>query len=382
MHGTISVVGAGGFVGSRLIESLLLNGHPDVRAIVRSYRRFAALSRFGPALAVERADAEDPAALVPALRGSATVVNVTTGAPAGIVRSTKALYEACALAGVGRLIHLSSAVVYGDVATPSLDDDAPPVARHWMPYARAKAASEVWLRERMPAAPCEVAVLRPGLVWGVRSPHTLDIVKALRNKTAYLVDNGAGVFNSIYIDNLVACIRACCDHPSNVTGFYNVSDEEYVTWRDFYAALAEHLGYDMARAPNVPSHRLPLSARLVFDWVQSLRPVNALYYWLKSRVPDALQARLKSWLAGDYNYDGIALDYVAAPSVDRELWHLQKVKHKLPSTKFARHFGFTPPVSFEEGTRRTVRWLAFLGYAPANAVAASSQKGLMGDEKG
>jgi hypothetical protein len=138
----------------------------------------------------------------------------------------------------------------------------------------------------------------------------------------------------------------------------------------------------MARVPDVPGDRLPLSGRYVLDWAQSLPAVNAFYHWLKARLPDAAKARVKSLLAGAYNYDGIAPDYVGTPAVDRELWHLQTVEHKLPSTKFARLFGFTPPVSFAEGVRRTVRWLTYLGYARAGGVATDNECGLLGAAKG
>jgi nucleoside-diphosphate-sugar epimerase len=373
MMRTITIIGAAGFVGTRLIESLVLDRRPGVRAVVRAYRSLAGLCRFGPAVTVHLADAEDHAALVPALRGSSAVVNLTTGVPAGIVRTTKTIFEACAAAGVPRLIHLSSAVVYGEVASASLDDDSPPLARHWMPYARAKSAAEVWLREHMATSACQVAVLRPGIVWGVRSPHTMNAVQALLGKSAYLVGGGTGVFNGIYIDNLVACIRACCDHPSDVRGFYNVGDEEVVTWRDFYAALAGALDYDMGRIPGVSGDRFPWSARAAVDYVQSLSLVNGLYHRLKARLPDALKSRIKAALGGHYDYEGVAPEYAVRPRVDRELWHLQKVRHKLPTAKFARQFDFAPPVTFDEGICRTLGWLNFLGYEPSRAVLTNDR---------
>jgi hypothetical protein len=67
-------------------------------------------------------------------------------------------------------------------------------------------------------------------------------------------------------------------------------------------------------------------------------------------------------LAGRYNYEATAPRYVAKPQVERELWSLQRVRHKLPTTKFARQFGFTPPVAYDEGIRKTLSWLTFLGY--------------------
>jgi nucleoside-diphosphate-sugar epimerase len=234
-----------------------------------------------------------------------------------------------------------------------------------MPYARAKASAEIWLREQLAAVPCQVSVLRPGIVWGVRSPHTMSVVNALLEKRAYLVDNGQGVFNSISIDNLVACIRACCDDPGDVRGFYNVADQELITWRDFYSALAGPLGYDMSRMPSVSGGRFPWSARAALEYVQLLPVVNSLYHHLKAQFPDPVKSRIKKWLLGRYEYGSGMASYVTNPRVDRELWHLQKVRHKLPTAKFAQRFGFTPPVTFEEGIRRTLRWLTFLGCEPS-----------------
>lgn len=359
----VAIIGAGGFVGSSLIESLVLGGNVGVRTVVRSYRNIAGLCRYGPAVDVRLADAEDPTALASALTGSRTVINVTTGPPAGIVRSTRAIFDACSRAGVRRFIHLSSAVVYGDVSVPVVDD-APPVSGHWMPYARAKAASEVWLRERLRDDSVEVVVLRPGIVWGVRSPHTTDIVKSLAGKRGYIVDNGQGIFNGIYIDNLVSCIRACSDYPDRASGFYNVGDSESVTWREFFDALGPPLGCDPSRLPQVRGDRFPWSMRAVIDSIQSLPLVNELYHRLKTHVPDGLKSGIRSRLEGNYGYERHAASYAMRPAVDRELWHLQRVRHKLPVTKFENKFQFSPPVSFQEGIRKTVVWLATLGLVP------------------
>lgn len=372
--GAITVVGAAGFVGARLVESLVLGGRTEVRAVVRAYRSLASLARLGPAVTVRLADAEDRASLVPALEGSSVVVNLTTGAPAGILPSTQSILEACVAANVPRLINLSSATVYGELTSPCLDDDAVPVLGHWMPYARAKAGAEIWLREKMAASPCQVVVLRPGSVWGVRSPHTMSVVKALLEKRAYLVGEGQGVFNSIYIDNLLACIRTCCDHTDDVRGFYNVADSEFVTWRDFYSAFAESLGYDMTQMPMVSSERFPWSGRAALEYVQLLPVVNGLYYQMRARLPDTVKSRLKRWLSGHYQYGRGAASYNTNPVVDREVWHLQRVRFKLPSAKFATQFGFTPPVTFVEGIRRTLRWLAFLGCEPSRVSVLAEDR--------
>lgn len=369
---SVAIIGAGGFVGTRLIESLVLDGRTGVRPIVRSYRNMAGLCRFGAAVDVQRADAEKTASLTAALRGMDTAVNVTTGPPAGIVRSTAAIHEACVSAGVKRLVHLSSAVVYGDVPVP-IDDDHPPLKKHWMPYARAKAASEVWLRQRLDDPRLDVVVLRPGIVWGVRSPHTMDIARSLAGKQTFLVGEGRGIFNGVYIDNLVACIRAACEYAGQAAGFYNVGDREAVTWLEFYRALGVPLGCDPTRLPIVSEKRFPPSIGATIDTVQSLSLVNELYHRLKIYIPDGAKAAIRARLEGPYSYDRRAVNYASKASVARELWYLQRVKHKLAVDKFAGKFAFETPVSFAEGIARTLSWLATLGWlAPSSAVQRSA----------
>jgi nucleoside-diphosphate-sugar epimerase len=363
----IAIIGAGGFVGSSLVESLILSGATRVRAVVRAYRSFAALSRFGDRVSLVRADAEVPDSIRPALAGCATVINLTTGSPDGIVQSTKVIYQACREAGVKKFIHVSSAVVFGDVASSSTVDDSPPLENHWMPYARAKAASENWLRRQARSPACQVIVLRPGIVWGVRSPHTIAIARALLERTAFLVDDGGGVFNAIYIDNLVECLRACDSYPGDASGFYNVADREFVTWRAFYNALGAQVGCDASRIPTVGGQRFPWSVPAAVEYVQALPVVDSVYHRLKRRLPDAWRARLKRLLARRAHGEETTSK---RPLVSRELWHLQRTKHKLPADKFARRFGFTPPVSFEEGMARTGRWLAFVGYGRGAAAKA------------
>lgn len=356
----ISIIGAGGFVGTSLIESLVLCGATRPRAVVRSYRNMACLCRFGSAVDVQRADAEDVDALVKALEGTRTVINLTNGPPAGIVRSTSTIYHACRRAHVKRLIHLSSGVVYGD-ALESVHDDTPPVSRHWMRYARAKAASEIWLHERLCSGELEIVVLRPGIVWGVRSPHTMDLARSLARKAACLVDDGRGIFNGIYIANLVAGIRASSDYPHEASGFYNVGDQETITWHRFFSALGAALGCDPGCLPRVSGERVPWSIGVAMDAVQNLPYVNELYHRLKTRVPDRLKAAIRARLEGEYHYEREVTTYSTHARISLESWHLQRATHKLPVEKFARRFGFSPPVSFEEGIRRTVAWLASLG---------------------
>lgn len=357
---SVAVIGAGGFVGSRLIESCILNSFRDVYGIVRSYRNLARLCRFGSPVKIRIADGENEDALARAIKGCSTVVNLISGDPATIIGSTKAVYQACSRASVKRLIHLSSAVVYGEVESPAIDDDSLPMRNHWMPYARAKAEAELFLREVLSSSPTDIIVLRPGIVWGPRSRWSLSVVQDLLNDTAYLVGEGSGICNSIYIDNLVSCILTCCNYENNTSGFFNVSDDEVVTWRDFYASLAECTNYDMSRISKVPADRFRPSLNARLQDLMSL----PIYLRLREYFSMETRARIKRFLkrqSDRRNYPPGNDRGSTRLQVTREMWHLQKTRHKLSNAKFSKQFNFRPPFSFRHGTEMTINWLRFLG---------------------
>jgi nucleoside-diphosphate-sugar epimerase len=240
--GGIAVVGAGGFVGARMLEMAALAGHHNVVPIVRSYRSVARSAHL--AMPHRLADATDPEALARAIAGCDVVVNLTAGPTGQIVRTTESVYRATASAGARLLMHLSSATVFGRIEQPDLADDARPRRDLWMAYAREKGRAEDFLRAQMGNGAVTVVVLRPSLIWGPGSPWVLGPATALTRAEAYLIDEGEGVCNLMYVDDLVRGIHAVAAHPAPRPGFFNVGDDVVPTWRAYYTALAEGLGID------------------------------------------------------------------------------------------------------------------------------------------
>jgi len=115
---TFAVLGAGGFVGYRLTEYLVLNDLAIPRPIVRRVRTMARLARFD--LDTRLADALDATALVNALHGCDVAFHCVVGDKSTITDSIESTYLACRQAGVQRLIYLSSAVVHGRELYPGL----------------------------------------------------------------------------------------------------------------------------------------------------------------------------------------------------------------------------------------------------------------------
>ncbi len=358
---SLAIIGAGGFVGTRLMETLVLDGKKDFCAVVRGYHSHASFCRFGPAIGTRMANATNVDELVRAFKDFDAVLNLVSGEAGNISRSTEAIHQACIDAGVKRLIHMSSAVVYGMVESEDINDDSPPVGGLWSPYAKAKAMSEIFLKERIDRTPLQITVLRPSLVWGPRSAWTLTVGRDLMNQTAYLVGEGEGICNTIYVDNLVSCILTCCNHPGDTAGFFNVSDSETVTWRGFYGSLAPHFQYDLNHILKVPGDRFRPTLKMRLNDLKS----SHFYTKLKNRIPPKKRALVKAWLKAKIprkeREEQFADRRPRSAAVTREMWELQSTRRKLPNTKFQRNFGYQPPVSFAEGTARTIKWLDFIG---------------------
>jgi nucleoside-diphosphate-sugar epimerase len=181
---------------------------------------------------------------------------------------------------------------------------------------------------------------------------------------AYLVGNGQGICNSIYVDNLVACILACARHEGDSSGFFNVSDNETVTWKDFYASLAAGGERDMDHVWRIPGDRFRPSLKTRIDGII----YSPVYAAMKNRIPKHMRNRLKSWLnariekpaGGSPAEEGGR----QAPTVTREMWELQSTRRKLPNSKFAARFAYSPPVTFSGGVAKTLSWLEFAGMIP------------------
>ncbi|PON10807.1 hypothetical protein C2W62_48130, partial [Candidatus Entotheonella serta] len=82
---SIAIIGAGGFVGSHLVESLVLDGFTNFYAIARGYGSLARLSRLGPAVNIRIADATEVDQLTAAFEGCSRVVNLVATNADGIV---------------------------------------------------------------------------------------------------------------------------------------------------------------------------------------------------------------------------------------------------------------------------------------------------------
>ena len=145
----LAITGAGGFIGSALLEGALDRGFP-VQAHLGP--RDAAVRAAPEGVRTFRADIDDPAFCRRFVEGADVVIHLAGPPsvsaswrdPAGCMRAhaggTACLLEACRVAGVGRFVYVSSAEVYAATERAPVREDAPLGPRS--PYGAAKLAAE------------------------------------------------------------------------------------------------------------------------------------------------------------------------------------------------------------------------------------------------
>ena len=356
----IAILGASGFIGSRLVEMFHLEGIAEVRPIARRVSSLAGPSRFQ--LDCRIADGFDRDSLASAFADCEIVVHAVAGAPDVILGTIAPVYEAAEKAGVRRLIYLSSASVHGQNPVSGTTESSGLSLRHAIPYNNAKVRAERRLRRLRARGTVELVVLRPGIVFGPRSSWVSSFADALIEGKAHLVDRGRGICNSLYVDNLIEAIRGAMSAPGADGEAFLLGDREQITWADLYRPIAEALGFDLNTIPDAISVAPDPMARRLLKRARR----SPLARRLSSVLPKKARRALKSATSSleDPKVELSAWTWPPPPrsiaTLEMEL--LGSCRYKLPFDKATRLLGYEPPVSFDLACRRMVAWLGFAGY--------------------
>jgi nucleoside-diphosphate-sugar epimerase len=232
----VLVVGASGFIGGALVGDLAADGVPT-RALVRR------ASTELPA-GVERAigDVTDLPSLHAAAHDCAVVVNL-----AGVLRGAREARQVnvdgarnvcAAAAGAERLVHVSSAGVYGFRRPGDVDETTTPEPGP-MPYPATKLAGE---RAVLDTGGPPTTIVRPALVYGPGSPvWTTAMFRLARRRRTVFLGDGSGLAPVVHVADVVSLIRVLIAHGAAPGEVFNCAADPVPTWREFlggYAALA------------------------------------------------------------------------------------------------------------------------------------------------
>lgn len=239
MSARIVLVGGSGFLGSALASRLRSAGR-DVVVASRSGTVPLDLAENVPQALVSDADAVVNLA---AILGRPGIDEATYRAVNA--EGARRVAEACAAAGVRRLVHVSTTGVLGPTGTTPLDETAPP--RPETPYERTKLEGE-----RAALAFARTVVLRPGHVYGPGDRHMLPFYRSIATGTFRTIGGGGALWQPVHVDDVARAIERALDAPGAEGGIFHVAGAERLRLHEFAARVAAALGTKL-RGPSLPA---------------------------------------------------------------------------------------------------------------------------------
>ncbi|VXC52948.1 NAD-dependent epimerase/dehydratase family protein [Arthrobacter sp. 9AX] len=216
----VLVTGASGLLGGEVAKLLVRQGH-DVATFQRRPSGVDGATDFRGALA-------DEAVLVEAVQGAEGVIHLAakvsfTGRAAEFdevnIEGTRRLLQAARVAGVRDVVFVSSpSVANSGAAIAGLGAEPADPKRAHGDYSRTKAEAEL-LALAADAPDFRVAAVRPHIVWG---PGDTQLVERVLARAAVgrlpLLDAGAALIDTTYVDNAAAAIVAALHRMQHVHG--------------------------------------------------------------------------------------------------------------------------------------------------------------------
>ena len=221
---TLAITGATGFVGGRLLDLALAEGH-RVRALTRQPQE--------PRDGVTWIDGslDRPDSLSELANGAESVIHVAgvinardpAGFEAGNVTGTAAMVDAAEKAGAKRFVHVSSLAA----REPKLSI-----------YGATKAGSEALVS----ASPLPVAIVRPPAVYGPGDRETLELFKMAKRGFVLLPPEGR--ISLIHVNDLARLLLALADPAAPKGLLVEPDDGRHRGWshEEFGKALGKALG--------------------------------------------------------------------------------------------------------------------------------------------
>lgn len=259
----ILVTGGAGFIGSNLVERLVVLGH-DVRILDNfSTGHRANLADFLDDIEIVEGDIQSCERVYNAMRGCETVLHQAAlpSVPRSIAdpltshatnaTGTLNILLAARDGDVRRLVFASSSSVYG--ATEGLPKRETMPAVPISPYGTAKLAAESYCRSFHEVYGLETVALRYFNVFGPRQDPASEYAAVIPKFIAALADGRAPVIHGdgeqsrdfTYVDNIVDANLAALDAPGVAGRVYNAACGERITLNELGAELCAQMEVDI-----------------------------------------------------------------------------------------------------------------------------------------
>jgi nucleoside-diphosphate-sugar epimerase len=266
MNQTILITGINEFIGQRAAELAIARGM-KVRGLQITSDKTPDKNQNQLGVEIITGDITDPGLLDKACSGVDIVLHAAEMTKEGgklkdfqkvNVDGTVNVARAAKSCGAKTFIHMSSVLVYGfnyennitELGLLKGDNN---------PYCQTKIeAEQAILKYNQP--PFGVIIIRAGDVYGPGSiPWVVRPVSMMRQSTFACVNDGKGVMNHVYIDNLVEAIFLAIEKQP-YGEIFNITDGSETSWKEYFTRLAAIV--DQPPPSSLPKDEIKLFLQL------------------------------------------------------------------------------------------------------------------------
>jgi nucleoside-diphosphate-sugar epimerase len=156
-------------------------------------------------------------------------------------RGTDRLAECARLAGVGRVVLISSIGAVADASEAVINESTPGTPA--TAYGRSKLAAEAALIRQLSGSDCEWCVLRPPLLYGPGNPGNMGrLLRLVRLPVPLPFGAIHNQRSFMYVGNLVSAVLLAVDHPGAAGQIFCVADSETLSTPQLIEALGRASG--------------------------------------------------------------------------------------------------------------------------------------------
>jgi nucleoside-diphosphate-sugar epimerase len=243
------VTGATGFIGHALAGTLI-ERNKHVYGLARRAEQAELLQRDG--IDCRIGDVRDKDSLRSAFKDTDVVVHTAGlvsdwGRPEEFVQvnfhGTRNVLEVCSELNIRRVIHISTADIFGYDVDYAVNEDAP-IRKSSCWYTRSKIMAEELVRQYARDRVLELTIIYPTWVYGKGDRHFVpEIIRGVRSRQMLFFGKRGRVFFGLsYIENLCHAICFLMDHPGSIGERFLVSDEPQMMFYEFVNMLAKKVG--------------------------------------------------------------------------------------------------------------------------------------------
>lgn len=319
----VLVTGATGFVGSHVVDELLLKGY-DVSYLARPTSNHRWLTEKNVTL--RQGSLYNGESLRTAVADADAIIHVAGQISGkneadfyrGNVTATANLLTAIQnyRPTLQRFVHISSGAVNGpseSLDKPATEDDK---MKPLTAYGRTKAKAEEIVNQVKDVLP--ITIVRPPVVYGPRDEATLSFFKLVHKGFAPLIGYDDKYVSMIHVRDLSRGIVECMNHPAAVGNTYFITSEESYSWQQIANVAAA-----VAGRRKLTTIRIPHPAVLAIAGTVGL--ISKLFS--KPSV----------------------LNYEKGQDIIQRYWTSSGAKAR-------KELGFKPAISLQDGVEDTMTW--------------------------